>query len=104
MKDFEKWFDDNIEMIVNKYQDEFPEKVVNNGDPYEYLNMEDVFEWSKYNLYEDYKDVPTFDCCICGAHCTGYGNNPYPVVKDENARCCDDCNLEAVIPARIANL
>ena len=41
-----------------------------------------------------------FICCICGAECMGYGNNPYPVVEDREARCCDMCNATRVIPAR----
>ena len=40
-------------------------------------------------------------CCICGAEIKGYGNNPAPVVLDEGARCCDECNATVVIPARI---
>jgi len=40
-------------------------------------------------------------CCICGAECVGYGNNPYPVVKDRDAVCCDRCNATRVIPARL---
>lgn len=43
-------------------------------------------------------------CCICGGEFTGWGNNPYPVVKDEDAQCCDACNSERVLPARIAML
>ena len=43
-------------------------------------------------------------CCICGKEFEGWGNNPYPVVKDEDARCCDDCNVMYVIPARIEAL
>lgn len=43
-------------------------------------------------------------CCICGKEFKGWGNNPYPVNKDEDARCCDDCNSAFVIPARIAEL
>lgn len=43
-------------------------------------------------------------CCICGKEFIGWGNNPYPVVKDEDARCCDDCNVMYVIPARIEAL
>ena len=43
-----------------------------------------------------------FDCCICGKHFVDeYGNNPYPVVTTEGADCCDDCNWEKVVPARI---
>ena len=40
-------------------------------------------------------------CCICGRPFTGYGNNPYPIVSEEGARCCDECNVKAVIPARL---
>ena len=43
-------------------------------------------------------------CCICGQEFTGYGNNPYPVNSDEDARCCDDCNTTKVIPARLEEL
>ena len=43
-------------------------------------------------------------CCICGKPFTGWGNNPYPVNSDEDARCCDICNDRVVIPARIGKL
>lgn len=41
-------------------------------------------------------------CCICGCECENeWGNNPYPIVKDEDARCCDHCDQTVVIPERI---
>ena len=44
-------------------------------------------------------------CCICGCECENeYGNNPWPIVKDADARCCDRCDQTAVIPARIQQL
>lgn len=43
-------------------------------------------------------------CCICGEKFTGWGNNPYPVVEDETARCCDMCNQMRVLPARLAQM
>lgn len=43
-------------------------------------------------------------CCICGKEYTGWGNNPYPVDKREDARCCDVCNDTQVIPARLVEL
>lgn len=44
-------------------------------------------------------------CCLCGNSCENeFGNNPYPLNTDEEARCCDKCNAELVIPARIINL
>lgn len=39
-------------------------------------------------------------CCICGKEIPkDQGNNPWPV-KDEGL-CCDECNYQKVIPARI---
>lgn len=55
-------------------------------------------------------------CCLCngeierkytpdGKMYWDKGNNPYPVKgksKYNSKRCCDKCNMEKVIPARIA--
>lgn len=41
-------------------------------------------------------------CCICGKKFYGWGNNPYPIVKDKDARCCDECDNTVVIPTRIS--
>jgi len=44
-------------------------------------------------------------CCLCGNPLTawdnsrGMGNNPWPLAKE--GRCCDDCNADYVLPARI---
>ena len=43
-------------------------------------------------------------CCICGKEINGWGNDPYPVVTDNNAECCDACNMTYILPARIARL
>ena len=40
-------------------------------------------------------------CCIRGCEFEGFGNNPWPVVNDEDARCCDECNYDKVISARL---
>lgn len=37
-------------------------------------------------------------CTICGKSYRGYGNSADPV---NAGRCCDDCNLHVVVPARI---
>lgn len=39
-------------------------------------------------------------CSICGCDIQGYGNNSFPVRKDGNP-CCNKCNVEKVIPARL---
>lgn len=45
-----------------------------------------------------------FKCCICGEETTGYGNDAWPVVSNDKNwgnRCCDECNKNKVIPARL---
>jgi hypothetical protein len=37
-------------------------------------------------------------CCLCKVNIKGYGNNAQPL---KNGRCCDECNITKVIPARI---
>ena len=41
-------------------------------------------------------------CVICRKKYEGYGNNPVPYKRE--GKCCDKCNLEHVIPARIVSL
>ena len=49
------------------------------------------------------KKNPT--CCICGKECENeWGNNPYPFVKTEGARCCNACDNSYVIPMRIREM
>lgn len=50
-------------------------------------------------------DNRTFICCICSRTITGeWGNNPSPVNDSPDAICCDECNMNYVIPARIKEL
>ena len=39
-------------------------------------------------------------CCICGCDVWGLGHNPWPIVKKEDAVCCDFCDSYEVMPAR----
>ena len=59
-------------------------------------NRNDVAKWVMRKLDRGEKRN---DCCICEYEIEGYGNNPDPVRED--GRCCDKCNAEKVIPARI---
>lgn len=43
-----------------------------------------------------------WECVICNEHFTGFGNNPDPVKPDGD--CCDACNTNHVIPARMQEL
>lgn len=43
-------------------------------------------------------------CCLCGKEFMGWGNNPWPVDRNEGAVCCDDCNETKVLEARIRQM
>jgi len=59
-------------------------------------NRDDVAKWVMRKL-DAGKQIEL--CCLCDEEVEGFGNNPDPVCK--NGRCCDKCNAEKVIPARI---
>lgn len=44
-------------------------------------------------------------CIICGKEITDYGNNPYPICQreDTSSKCCNDCNSNYVIGARLVS-
>lgn len=42
-----------------------------------------------------------FRCVFCEKVFDGKGNNPKPASMKIRARCCDECNEEIVLPARI---
>jgi len=41
-------------------------------------------------------------CVICKEEFAGWGNNPSPI--KEEGECCDKCDNEKVIPARIEGI
>lgn len=43
-----------------------------------------------------------YTCCICHKDFEGYGNNPSPYKN--YGRCCDKCNSNYVIPARVMTI
>ena len=44
------------------------------------------------------------DCSLCGAPLDDFGHNPWPLALNEKERCCDKCNIEKVVPARLEML
>ena len=62
----------------------------------------DVRKRSVKHLGEDLDDSENISdehkCCICGGPLGKYGNNAEPV---KSGKCCDDCNIDVVIPARL---
>lgn len=60
-------------------------------------NVDEPVEKDEKPVEEELEDE--HKCCICGEPIEGYGNNPFPVKTEGD--CCDKCNAEVVIPARI---
>ena len=59
-------------------------------------------EWNKID--EFYKPNPEYPkCVLCKEHLSGtrFGNNPQPIRK--KGKCCDRCNNDKVIPARMSS-
>ena len=81
----EKIKNKNIKTLKADFEDE------NVGEPAE-KDEEPVAE----ELEDEHK------CCICGEPIEGHGNNPFPVKTEGD--CCDKCNAEVVIPARIEKM
>ncbi len=44
------------------------------------------------------------NCCICGKQFQGFGHSPFPCEDEDTGRCCDACNEDYVLPARIRSL
>ena len=40
-------------------------------------------------------------CCLCGKEFEGWGNNAWPLAE---GICCDSCNRNKILPARLENL
>ena len=65
----------------------------NNVEEKELLNQEveqPVNELAESDNKFDYAEEGI--CCICGGKYTLGGNNPEPVMRSEEGRCCDMCN------------
>lgn len=43
-------------------------------------------------------------CCICGCQVEGIGHNPSPVIKRKGAVCCNMCDANVVLPARLKEM
>ena len=52
-----------------------------------------AMESGKYNSHV------SFVCVLCKETFTGWGNNPDPLAKE--GVCCDQCDMDKVIPKRI---
>ena len=50
-------------------------------------------------------DDKAWKCDICGRIFKGgYSNDPWPILEELDAECCDECNWSKVLPARIEKL
>lgn len=54
-------------------------------------------EWPK--TIKDSEKPESKKCVLCNKEFTEYGNNPWPLA--DKGQCCNDCNINKVLPARI---
>ena len=76
------------------------------------MELQESKIWNKKAMIEDlnmklsksptnyYKKKMIRECCICGKLFSGTGNNPYPLIKSDNERCCKKCFDYYVIVAK----
>ena len=69
-------------------------------EDFEDENVDEPVEKDEKPVEEELEDE--HKCCICGEPIEGHGNNPFPVKTEGD--CCDKCNAEVVIPARIEKM
>ena len=69
-------------------------------EDFEAENVGEPVEKDEEPVEEELEDE--HKCCICGEPIEGHGNNPFPVKTEGD--CCDKCNAEVVIPARIEKM
>lgn len=43
-------------------------------------------------------------CCICGKSFYGNGNNAYPLMRNRENKCCNECNNDYIIPLRMIEI
>jgi hypothetical protein len=79
-----EWFGKNIGEFSN------PDKIIIEAKKYSFDLDRNVL------LAEKLKESNI--CCLCTKPYNGYGNNARPL---NNGNCCNQCNLERVIPARL---
>lgn len=88
------------------YGDSYVSLEVHNEAGMGYAVCEDCYdqEWIRRNKFkETIKDITEpekpKECCLCGKPLDNFGNDPWPL--EDKGRCCDDCNTNLVVPARI---
>ena len=68
-----------------------------------------VLSQLKYNkthhrIVKRKRDKLPVRCCFCNKIIKGWGNDPGPANKSDDATCCDGCNIKIVIPARLKQM
>ena len=85
-------------VVVDDYNRDYGmATVLHGGGKVEHLPLNEI-ELIQPILNPDKKDR----CCFCGQPYGKWGNNPEPIVSESHGyRCCDACNANIVVPARM---
>ena len=65
--------------------------------------MENTKKTTEIEIEEEYNPHQIVKCCLCGREIEMWQSaNPWPIVDDDDSRCCHDCDANQVLPARWA--
>lgn len=85
--------------ITDKELTKAAKKAVKKYGPPSQRTLDYLAQRAKERGFTEGLEDQEYDCVLCGEHFIGWGNDPWPV--EEDGRCCDKCNMEKVLPARI---
>lgn len=70
------------------------------------MNDDETLKTALARAMEEREEGKTGPCCLCEGRYERWGNNPYPLCAEEDteSRCCQACNDQKVIPARMMKM
>lgn len=70
------------------------------------MNDETLLKTAIAKKIAEDEERKTGPCCLCDKQYENWGNNPYPLCHEDDgdSRCCEACNTNKVLPARMVEL
>ena len=64
------------------------------------MTLDDVYDKAYRDVMNTQREM---ECVICSNNIKDFGHNPDPI-NEGKGRCCNDCNINYVIPARLLSM
>jgi len=85
--------------MQKKIKEEVPTDTILSNERKGEMEMKTTKLSSPFTIPATEEDEDSWICCFCGERFRGIGRNPAPLKK--SGRCCPDCNIAYVFPARM---